>query len=147
MSRNVIADADAHITVCEKAIADKTSFNVKIVVKTHRAFRELVQERGAPCNLARHAPDRLPASGNCIYCSLWHCVQSALASIVAAVQNPEQTENRDAMKFRYRTYRSVSKSSGLDLVCSPGLPPQEVKSFLLHYEGDGHPHMTQQATA
>ena len=140
VSKNVIANAESHIAACEKAIAEKASFKVKIVVKAHRTFRELVQEHGTPCNLARLAPERLLAPGNCICCSLWRCVQSARVPIVAAVQNSDQPENRDAMKLGYRTYRSASKSAGVELVCSPGLPREEVKSFLLHYEGDGHPH-------
>ena len=140
VSKNAIANAESHIAACEKAITEKTSFRVKIVLKAHRTFRELVQEHGTPCNLARLAPERLLVPGNCIYCSLWHCVQSARVPIVTAAQNSGQSENRDALKLGYRTYRSASKSAGVDLVCSPGLPPEEVKSFLLHYEGDGHPH-------
>ena len=131
VSKNVIANAESHIAACEKAITEKTSFRVKIVLKAHRTFRELVQEHGTPCNLARLAPERLLVPGNCIYCSLWHCVQSARVPIVTAAQNSGQPENRDALKLGYRTYRSASKSAGVDLG-SPGLPPEEVKSLIFY---------------
>ena len=140
VSKAVITDEDACIAASEKTIADVTAFNVKIVVKTHHAFGDLIQKHGTPCALARHTPERLLEPGNCIYCSLWHCVNSARVAIVAVTQDPEHADNRDAMKLGYRTYRSASKAAGVDLNCCTGLPPEDIKTFLLHSEGDGHPH-------
>ena len=139
VSRNVIANADSRVAACEKAIADKTSFKVKIVVK--RIVRSESWCRNTVLRAILHDTRQSvcwrPAIAFTAACGI---AFSLRVPIVTAVQNPDQTENRDAMKLGYRTYRSVSKSAGVDLVCSPGLPPQEVKSFLLHYEGDGHPH-------
>ena len=140
LSKDVVDNVDSHIEQCQKIIMEKTGFAVKILRKTHCTFRELVAERGTPCAAARNIPPQLLTVGNCIPCSLWHCFQTARAAIAAYIQDPTQSHNAEAKKLGYRSYRSTSIANGIELAGCVGLPPDSVKSFLLHYEGNGHPH-------
>ncbi len=140
VSKTIVDNVDSHLEQCQKVIKQKTGFDVKITVKTHGTFRELVEERGTPCSAGKNIPPQILVAGNCIPCGLWHCFPTSRASIAAFVQDATHKENEDAKKLGYRSYRSMAKAAGVDLVCCPGLPPETVKSFLLHYEGNGHPH-------
>ena len=86
VSKSITSDMAACIEQCQKTIRDKTTFDVKISIKTHSTFRELVQEHGAPCSAGRHIPAELLSRGNCIPCSLWHCYPTAKTAIAAFVK-------------------------------------------------------------
>ena len=140
VSNEVASNVDSFIGQCQQVIKEKTAFNIKIALKTHGTIRELVEERGTPYAAARTMPPHLLTVGNCIPCSLWHCFPESKAVISAAIQDTTQNCNEEAKKLGYRSYRSVAATTGIDLVGCTGLPPESVKSFLLHYEGNGHPH-------
>ena len=140
VSKEVATSVDSFIEQCQQVIKEKKSFDIKIAMKTHGTFMELVQERGTPCAASRTMPNQLLMLGNCIPCTMWHCFPESKAVLSAAVQDITQKCNEEAKKLGYRSYRSVAATTGLELVGCTGLPPDSVKSFLLHYEGNGHPH-------
>ena len=140
VSKEVASNVESHIEECQEVIKEKTGFTVSIVRKTHGTFRELVAERGTPCAAGKNIPQQLLMAGNCIPCSLWHCFQTSRTAIAASIQDPTQNGNEEAKNLGYRSYRSVAATNGIELVGCIGLPPESVKSFLLHYEGNGHPH-------
>ena len=140
VSRDVIQNMDEYIRSCEEAISSKTRFSVKIVAKKHGNLIQLVQDEGTLVNKITTLPDLLKAQGNCIPCSVWHAIPTTKADVVAALQDGGRQENVEAKRTGYRTYRSVAAMVKIDLTSCVGLPPDHVRNFLLHYEGNGTPH-------
>ena len=56
------------------------------------------------------------------------------------MSNTSSSKNMDAKSAGYRDYRSVASMCSVDLGSCLGLPGTNVKSFMLHYEGNGLPH-------
>ncbi|CAE7686642.1 unnamed protein product [Symbiodinium sp. CCMP2456] len=48
--------------------------------------------------------------------------------------------NAEALKLKYEDYRSMAKMCSIDIACCFGLPDNHVKSYMIHYEGNGSPH-------
>ncbi|OLP81486.1 hypothetical protein AK812_SmicGene16705 [Symbiodinium microadriaticum] len=125
---------------CENAIHKRTGFVVKIVPKKHQNFIQMLKTRGTHANALTNVPDILLMQGNCIPCALWHVVPLSRPAVVAAMSNTSSAKNVDAKSAGYRDYRSVASMCGVDLIGCLGLPGTHVKSFMLHYEGNGVPH-------
>ncbi|OLQ14631.1 E3 ubiquitin-protein ligase HERC2 [Symbiodinium microadriaticum] len=122
------------------AAPEWTGFVVKIVPKKHQNFIELVKTRSTHANALTNVPDILLMQGNCIPCALWHVVPLSRPAVVAAMSNTSSAKNMDAKSAGYRDYRSVASMCAVDLTGCLGLPGTHVKSFMLHYEGNGVPH-------
>ena len=140
VSTEAIQNTDEYIRACQDAISSRTSFNVKIVAKKHGSFIQLVQDEDTLVNKISTLPDLLKAEGNCIPCSVWHAIPTSRATILAALQDEGRPENVEAKRTKCRTYRSVAAVANVDLISCAGLPPDHIKNFLLHYEGNGVPH-------
>ncbi|CAE7445428.1 unnamed protein product [Symbiodinium sp. CCMP2592] len=140
VSADKVQNSEDYIRKCQAAVKDRTSFDVKIMVKTHGSLIDLIQTRGNVANNLTNVPAKLLEAGNCIPCSLWHSDPLSRTTVAAAVLDDDKAENAEAKKTRYRTYRSVATMCGLDIVSCLGLPQPHVKTFLLHYEGNGSPH-------
>ncbi|CAE7889193.1 unnamed protein product [Symbiodinium sp. KB8] len=135
-----VEDMFISIKKCENVTHEETGFNVKIAVKKHMSFLELVKERGAHGNSSSNVPPELLEKGNCIPCALWHVVPLSRQAIIAAISDSSLEKNVAAKKQLYRDYRSVASMSAVDLVCCPGLPEAHIKSYVIHFEGNGFPH-------
>ncbi|CAE7220712.1 unnamed protein product [Symbiodinium sp. CCMP2592] len=140
VSADKVQNSEDYIRKCQAVVKDRTSFDVKIMVKTHGSLIDLIQTRGNVANNLTNVPAKLLEAGNCIPCSLWHSDPLSRTTVAAAVLDDDKAENAEAKKTRYRTYRSVATMCGLDIVSCLGLPQPHVKTFLLHYEGNGSPH-------
>ena len=140
VSRNVMEEAQRYIESCQKAIKEKTSFDVVIVEKKAKDFMSHVREQSTQKVEIRHLPDACTLVGNCIPCALWHIAPLLRLTITSSIQNHELSENTEALKRRWRTYRSAAALYKTDLMCSVGLPADDVLSYILHYEGNGCPH-------
>lgn len=129
-----------YIKACQDAIYKHTGFQVKIVAKKHSSFIELVKSKGTHANALTNVPAILLQAGNCIPCALWHVVPLSRPTVTTAISDEALPRNVEATKLRYRDYRSLASLCSVDLACCVGLPASHIKSFLLHYEGDGIPH-------
>ena len=125
---------------CETAINKRTGFVVKIVPKKHQRFIDLVKTESTHANALTNVPDILLVQGNCIPCAVWHVVPLSRPAVVAAMSNTSSSKNMDAKSAGYRDYRSVASMCSVDLSSCLGLPGTNVKSFMLHYEGNGLTH-------
>ncbi|CAE7712214.1 unnamed protein product, partial [Symbiodinium necroappetens] len=121
-------------------LKEKTSFDVVIVEKKAKDFMSHVREQSTQKVEIRHLPDACTLVGNCIPCALWHIAPLLRLTITSSIQNHELSENTEALKRRWRTYRSAAALYKTDLMCSVGLPADDVLSYILHYEGNGCPH-------
>ncbi|CAE7478378.1 unnamed protein product [Symbiodinium sp. CCMP2592] len=131
---------DEFIKDCENAIRMRTGFMVKIVEKKHFSFIDLVKNRSTHANSVTNVPALLLQPGNCIPCAVWHMTPLVRPVVVAAISNETLEKNIDAKKMKYRDYRSVASMCSIDLASCVGLPESHVKSFVIHYEGQGVPH-------
>eukprot|EP00439_Symbiodinium_sp_Y106_P039547 s4459_g4.t2 len=137
---HVGSSQDDFIKDCENAIKMRTGFMVKIVAKKHSSFIDLVKSRSTHANSLTNVPSVLQQPGNCIPCAFWHMVPLARPAVVAAISDESSAKNIDAKSMGYRDYRSVASMCSLHIVSCIGLPALQVKSFVLHYEGNGVPH-------
>ena len=137
---HVGSSQDDFIKDCENAIKMRTGFMVKIAAKKHSSFIDLVKSRSTHANSLTNVPGILQQPGNCIPCAFWHMLPLARPAVVAAISDESSAKNSDAKSMRYRDYRSVASMCSLDIVSCIGLPALQVKSFVLHYEGNGVPH-------
>eukprot|EP00439_Symbiodinium_sp_Y106_P000088 s4863_g1.t1 len=134
---HVGSSQDDFIKDCENAIKMRTGFMVKIAAKKHSSFIDLVKSRSTHANSLTNVPGILQQPGNCIPCAFWHMLPLARPAVVAAISDESSAKNSDAKSMRYRDYRSVASMCSLDIVSCIGLPALQVKSFVLHYEGNG----------
>ena len=139
VSTNHVGNVQEYIKGCEKAAQEHTGFSVTITVKQHMSFIELVKNRGSHANALSNVPQPLLEKGNCIPCALWHVVPLSRPTIVAVVSDGSLA-NAEALKLKYRDYRSMAKMCSIDITCCFGLPDNHVKSYVIHYEGNGSPH-------
>ena len=71
---------------------------------------------------------------------MWHTIPTNRATIIAALKHEGDRDGYGDARIRCRTYRAVATMTDMDMMASVGLPPEHVKNFLLHYEGNGVPH-------
>ncbi|CAE7674583.1 unnamed protein product [Symbiodinium sp. CCMP2592] len=140
LQNHIGTSQDDFIKDCENAIRMRTGFMVKIVEKKHFSFIDLVKNRGVHANSVTNVPALLLQPGNCIPCAVWHMMPLLRPAVVAAMSNETLDKNIDGKKMKYRDYRSVASMCSIDLASCVGLPESHVKSFVIHYEGQGVPH-------
>ncbi|CAE7333879.1 unnamed protein product [Symbiodinium microadriaticum] len=124
---------------CENAIEEKTRFKVKIVEQQAKDFISGIQDHAEPVPTPQALPEKCIRSG-CIPCALWHMSPLHRTTIATSLQNDGLAENVEATSSGSSSYRSVTALYKPDLNAALGLPPDDVGSFMLHYQGDGCPH-------
>ncbi|CAE6939324.1 unnamed protein product [Symbiodinium sp. CCMP2592] len=119
--------------------SERIGFSAIITVKQHMSFIELVKSRDSHANALSNVPPPLLEEGNCIPCALWHVVPLSRPTTVAVLSGGSLT-SAEALKLKYRDYRSMASMCSIDLTCCFGLLDNHVKSYMTHYEGNGSPH-------
>ena len=140
ISRASISNVQQYCLSCEQAIQERTSFKVKIVEKKAKDFISGIQAHAERVETPKALPEKITRSGNCIPCALWHMAPLLRTTITTSLHNDELAENKEASSAGCRSYRSAIALYKADLNCVLGMPPNDVGSFMLHYEGDGCPH-------
>ncbi|CAE7650574.1 unnamed protein product [Symbiodinium sp. CCMP2592] len=125
---------------CQKAIVDKTGFNVRIVQKTTSTIKDLIAAKTETMVSLRSMPAALLQDGNCIPCAIWHLSPKSRMEINAAFSKADRKENADAVEQGFRSYRACATMVKKDLHACLGLPASDVDNFILHFENDGKPH-------
>ena len=140
ISKSFVSDESAFIASCEQHIAEKTGFKVKIIRKHLKCVFDCFRDDAETCTLLTNVPEVCMARGNCIPCSMWHAMPFLRSGIEAALQDPDKKANQDFGTQGCREYGQTASLLGANLMCCVGLPPERVKSFLLHSEDSGMPH-------
>ena len=141
VSRSCASDVDKLISDCEKVIADKTGFNVKIAHKKPSSMTQLFASLADTVVEIRKVPEALVRKGNCIPCAMWHSMARHKPAIEAGISDTKHRTNARAVELGYRDYRQTAKLFAVNLMGAIGMAPLDrVKNFMLHTEGTGNPH-------
>ena len=140
ISKAAVPDMDEFIKISEQHILEATGYKVAIACKTLRTTCAGLAKLADRNRRATALPGYLLQDGNCIPCACWHAFPLLRAGISSAFTASSTQDQGNAPEPRYKTYRHCATALGMSLMCCTGLPPQHVKAFLLHCEGDGKPH-------
>ncbi|CAE7544956.1 unnamed protein product [Symbiodinium natans] len=138
VSADVAPDLGEFIDGCRKHILDVTGFDVEIARKQPQTVFQCIRDAVKSDAGARQVPDLLCREGHCIPCAMWHAfggIRSGVETLVKKMQE-EATEHQP----RYLKYGALADDLGISLCSCAGLPPDHVKTFLLHAENNGRPH-------
>ena len=138
VSTDVIPDVDAFTKDCSAHISQETTFNVKIVRKTHKTVLQSIRQACESESSISTMPPILTEDGNCVPCAMWHAFASIRSGVEAMLKKEAPQEGDRAAK--HRKYGETAQALGITLSCCDGLPPPAVKSFILHSENAGRPH-------
>jgi hypothetical protein len=125
------------ISTCEDHIAEATGFNVKIKVKKHLYFIELIHLYASKELALIH--EVFKKKGNCIPISLAHITgeYDHIQKVLSDINNPL---NLYADTRNCRTYTQAQQMTSHSIVPHPGFANRADGHYLLHSEHDGNPH-------
>ena len=140
IDRELVNNTPDLVAMCQRAILEKTGFDVSIAKKETKTIMQLIESVAETKVALRAVPAHLLEDGNCIPCALWHLNSKLRENITKIFGDPSAPDNQQALKSRCRSYRSCMAALKQDFTGCVGLPDAEIASFLLHFENDGKPH-------